>query len=58
MKPVEPGDTIKVRLTVKEKYPRSDTLGEVTWDAEVTTATGETAASYQLLTVTARLPKV
>jgi oxepin-CoA hydrolase/3-oxo-5,6-dehydrosuberyl-CoA semialdehyde dehydrogenase len=57
VKPVEPGDTIKVRLTVKEKFPRSDKLGEVTWDVEVTTATGETAASYQLLTVTARLPQ-
>jgi oxepin-CoA hydrolase / 3-oxo-5,6-dehydrosuberyl-CoA semialdehyde dehydrogenase len=44
VKPVEPGD--QGPPDVKEKYPRSDKLGEVIWDAEVTTVTGETVASY------------
>ena len=43
LKPVQPGDAIKVRLTVKEKTPRNKQYGEVRWDVEITTGTGETA---------------
>ena len=31
MKPVEAGDSIKVRLTVKKKTPRTEDYGEVRW---------------------------
>ncbi len=52
-KPVSPGDTIAVRLTVKEKAPRKPEYGEVRWDVEVTNQNGETVASYELLTMNA-----
>ncbi|GAC1413630.1 MAG: phenylacetic acid degradation bifunctional protein PaaZ [Candidatus Velthaea sp.] len=56
-KPVEPGDTIAVRLTVKAKAPRTATYGEVRWDVAVSNQHGETVASYDLLTLNAsRLP--
>jgi oxepin-CoA hydrolase / 3-oxo-5,6-dehydrosuberyl-CoA semialdehyde dehydrogenase len=53
LKPVQPGEAIKVRLTAKEKAPRNKQYGEVRWDVEITTATGETAATYELLTMNA-----
>jgi oxepin-CoA hydrolase / 3-oxo-5,6-dehydrosuberyl-CoA semialdehyde dehydrogenase len=53
LKPVQPGEAIKVRLTAKEKSPRNSQYGEVRWDVEITTATGETAATYELLTMNA-----
>ncbi|WP_409192914.1 phenylacetic acid degradation bifunctional protein PaaZ [Bradyrhizobium sp. RDM4] len=53
VKPVQPGEAIKVRLTAKEKTPRNKQYGEVRWDVEITTATGETAATYELLTMNA-----
>ena len=53
VKPVQPGEAIKVRLTAKEKSPRNKQYGEVRWDVEITTATGETAATYELLTMNA-----
>jgi oxepin-CoA hydrolase/3-oxo-5,6-dehydrosuberyl-CoA semialdehyde dehydrogenase len=51
-KPVKPGDRIKVRLTCKEKTLRADKgFGEVRWDTEVTNQSGETVASYDVLTM-------
>jgi oxepin-CoA hydrolase / 3-oxo-5,6-dehydrosuberyl-CoA semialdehyde dehydrogenase len=40
-------------LTAKEKAPRNKHYGEVRWDVEITTGTGETAATYELLTMNA-----
>jgi oxepin-CoA hydrolase/3-oxo-5,6-dehydrosuberyl-CoA semialdehyde dehydrogenase len=56
LKPVQPGEAIKVRLTAKEKSPRNKQYGEVRWDVEITTGTGETAATYELLTMNAMRP--
>jgi len=53
LKPVEPGEAIKVRLTVKSKMPRNDQYGEVRWDVEITNAADEPVATYQLLTMNA-----
>ncbi len=53
MQPTYPGDTMKVRLTVKQKTPRNEEYGEVRWDVEVTNQDGETAAAYDLLTMNA-----
>jgi len=52
-KPVSPGDTISVRLTVMRKTPRKPEYGEVRWDVEITNQDGETVASYELLTMNA-----
>lgn len=55
LKPVSPGDAIRVRLTVKEKRPaRKAEYGEVRWDVEVFNQDGETVARYDLLTMSAR----
>ncbi|MFG1244103.1 phenylacetic acid degradation bifunctional protein PaaZ [Xanthobacter sp. V7C-4] len=55
LKPVSPGDAIRVRLTVKHKQPgRRPDYGEVRWDAEVFNQNGETVARYELLTMSAR----
>lgn len=55
LKPVSPGDTIRVRLTVKEKRAaRSPEYGEVRWDIEVFNQNDETVARYDLLTMSAR----
>jgi oxepin-CoA hydrolase/3-oxo-5,6-dehydrosuberyl-CoA semialdehyde dehydrogenase len=52
VKPVKPGDRIKVRLTCKEKSLRADKgWGEVTWDTEITNQAGETVAAYHVLTM-------
>ena len=53
MKPVEPGDSIKVRLTVKHKTPRNDEYGEVRWNATLTNQDDEMVAEYELLTMNA-----
>jgi oxepin-CoA hydrolase/3-oxo-5,6-dehydrosuberyl-CoA semialdehyde dehydrogenase len=52
-KPVSPGDSIAVRLTVKQKAPRDEKYGEVRWSVELTNQTGETVATYDLLTMNA-----
>lgn len=53
-KPVNHGDTIKVRLTCKQKTLREGSgYGEVRWDTEVTNQDGETVASYDVLTMVA-----
>lgn len=52
VKPVKPGDRIKVRLTCKSKSLRADKgWGEVAWDTEITDQAGETVASYDVLTM-------
>ena len=53
LKPVSPGDAIKVRLTAKSKKKRNDEYGEVRWDVLVTNQDGEAAATYELLTMNA-----
>ena len=53
LKPVSPGDSIKVRLTAKSKKKRNDEYGEVRWDVVVTNQDGDVAATYDLLTMTA-----
>jgi oxepin-CoA hydrolase/3-oxo-5,6-dehydrosuberyl-CoA semialdehyde dehydrogenase len=57
IKPLQPGESIKVRLTAKEKSPRNKQYGEVRWDVEITTGAGETAATYELLTMNAVRPQ-
>ncbi len=53
LKPLQPGEAIAVRLTVKAKSPRNEAYGEVRWDVEIATGAGETAATYELLTMNA-----
>ena len=53
MKPVEAGDSIKVRLTVKKKTPRTDTYGEVRWHVTITNQDDDLVAEYELLTMNA-----
>jgi oxepin-CoA hydrolase / 3-oxo-5,6-dehydrosuberyl-CoA semialdehyde dehydrogenase len=52
LKPVKPGDRIKVRLTCKEKSLRSGAgYGEVRWDTSITNQNGEVVANYDVLTM-------
>jgi oxepin-CoA hydrolase/3-oxo-5,6-dehydrosuberyl-CoA semialdehyde dehydrogenase len=52
VKPVKPGDRIKVRLTCKEKLLRPEKgWGEVSWDTEITNQATETVAAYDVLTM-------
>ena len=52
VKPVKPGERIKVRLTCKEKSLRVGTgYGEVRWTTEITNQAGETVAAYDVLTM-------
>lgn len=52
--PVNPGDSIKVRLTCKQKTFREGMgYGEVRWDTEVTNQDDEIVASYDVLTMVA-----
>ncbi|WP_439143505.1 phenylacetic acid degradation bifunctional protein PaaZ [Planktotalea sp.] len=53
MKPVEAGDSIKVRLSVKHKTPRNDDYGEVRWHVTLTNQEDEKVAEYELLTMNA-----
>jgi len=53
VKPVKPGDTVQVALTVKDKTLRKPDQGEVRWDVVVTNRDGETVAVYDLLTMNA-----
>ncbi|AVT75762.1 bifunctional aldehyde dehydrogenase/enoyl-CoA hydratase [Rhodopseudomonas palustris] len=55
LKPVSPDDSIKVKLTVKQKSPaRRPEYGEVRWDVEVVNQNGEPVARYDLLTMSSR----
>jgi len=51
MKPVEPGDSIKVRLSVKKKTRRNNEYGEVKWHVSLTNQEGDLVAEYELLTM-------
>ncbi len=53
MKPVEAGDSIQVKLTVKQKTPRNDEYGEVRWDVSLSNQNDELVAQYDLLTMNA-----
>lgn len=53
MKPVEAGDSINVRLTVKHKTPRNDEYGEVRWHVTLSNQHDEPVAEYELLTMNA-----
>ncbi len=55
LKPVMPGEAIKVRLTVKEKTPRRPEYGEVRWDVEIANGADEPVAGYELLTMNAHV---
>ena len=61
VKPVAIGDTIRARLTCKRKIDRNrkDAQGKgqgvVAWDVEVTNQAGEIVASYDILTLVAKL---
>jgi oxepin-CoA hydrolase / 3-oxo-5,6-dehydrosuberyl-CoA semialdehyde dehydrogenase len=55
LKPVSPGDEIRVRLTAKQKRAaRQPDYGEVRWDVEVFNQNDETVARYDLLTMNRR----
>jgi len=52
VKPVKPGDRIRVRLTCKEKSLRAGAgYGEVRWDTAITNQDGEAVANYDVLTM-------
>jgi oxepin-CoA hydrolase/3-oxo-5,6-dehydrosuberyl-CoA semialdehyde dehydrogenase len=52
--PVNVGDSLKVRLTCKQKTLREGSgYGEVRWDTEVTNQNDETVAAYDVLTMVA-----
>lgn len=53
LKPVEPGDAIRVRLTVKARTPRTEDYGEVRWHVEIVNQDDEPVARYELLTMNA-----
>ncbi|MCH7829226.1 MAG: phenylacetic acid degradation bifunctional protein PaaZ [Proteobacteria bacterium] len=53
-KPVNYGDTLKVRLACKQKTLRAGSgYGEVRWDCEVTNQDGDAVAQYDVLTLVA-----
>ena len=54
MKPVRPGDRIRVRLVCKQKSLRAAAgYGEVRWDAEIVNQDAERVAAYDVLTMVA-----
>ncbi len=53
MKPVSAGDSIRVRLTVKQKTRRTDDYGEVRWHVSLLDQDGDKVAEYDLLTMNA-----
>ncbi|MEO8926871.1 MAG: phenylacetic acid degradation bifunctional protein PaaZ [Caulobacteraceae bacterium] len=53
VKPMRPGDSMSVALTVKSKAQRTPQMGEVRWGVVVTNQHGEVAATYDLLTMNA-----
>jgi oxepin-CoA hydrolase/3-oxo-5,6-dehydrosuberyl-CoA semialdehyde dehydrogenase len=60
VKPVYVGDTIRVRLTCKQKTAKEDREGQipqgvVAWDVEVSNQDGEAVALYTILTLVRRL---
>jgi oxepin-CoA hydrolase/3-oxo-5,6-dehydrosuberyl-CoA semialdehyde dehydrogenase len=53
LKPLSPGEAIKVALTVKSKAQRNPEYGEVRWSVTVTDAHEDIVATYDLLTMNA-----
>jgi oxepin-CoA hydrolase/3-oxo-5,6-dehydrosuberyl-CoA semialdehyde dehydrogenase len=53
LKPVSPGEAIKVALTVRNKARRNDQYGEVGWAVTVTDSSDDVVATYDLLTMNA-----
>jgi oxepin-CoA hydrolase/3-oxo-5,6-dehydrosuberyl-CoA semialdehyde dehydrogenase len=53
VKPLVPGESMKVALTVKAKTRRNDDYGEVRWAVAVTDGGDATLATYELLTMVA-----
>lgn len=53
MAPVQAGDSIKVRLSVKSKTSRNDDYGEVRWHVTLTNQENAAVAEYELLTMNA-----
>lgn len=51
LKPVVPGDSIAVRLTVKAKTRRNAEYGEVRWHVTLVNQNDEPVAEYELLTM-------
>ena len=51
MVPVQAGDSVKVRLSVKHKTPRNDEYGEIRWHVTLTNQDEELVAEYELLTM-------
>ena len=61
VKPVYPGDTIQVRLTVKSKTAKEDRpdqipQGVVHWDVEIRNQNDEPVAVYSILTIVRKKP--
>lgn len=52
-KPVSPGDSIRVKLTVKRKTRRTDEYGEIRWHVALENQNGEQVATYELHTMNA-----
>lgn len=52
-KPVSPGDSIRVRLTVKRKTKRNEEYGEVRWNVTLYNQDDEQVAEYELHTMNA-----
>jgi oxepin-CoA hydrolase/3-oxo-5,6-dehydrosuberyl-CoA semialdehyde dehydrogenase len=53
IKPMKPGDAMKVALTVKSKKQTKPDMGEVRWSVTVTNQDDELTAAYELLTMNA-----
>ncbi len=53
LQPVYPGDTMHVRLAVKEKAPRKPEYGEVRWSVTIFNQNDVVVAQYDLLTMNA-----
>ncbi len=54
LKPVSPGDSIRVHLTAMDKKSRNEDYGEVRWHADVRNQDDEPVAEYELLTMVAK----
>ncbi len=53
--PLNPGDSIRVTFTCKQKVPRvNEAYGEVRWDCQVHNQHGELVATYDVLTLVAK----
>jgi oxepin-CoA hydrolase / 3-oxo-5,6-dehydrosuberyl-CoA semialdehyde dehydrogenase len=58
VKPVKPGDRIRVRLTCKEKSLRTGAdYGEVRWDTAIVNQNDEAVANYDVLTMVSESPE-